>query len=357
METKAVFPSDTSSSIRVLVVDDSAFMRRAISEMISSDPQLSVVGTARDGIEAIERVQKLKPDIVTMDVEMPRMGGLEALKHIMEHSPLPVLMVSSLTTEGASATLDALDLGAVDFIPKNLSDFSVNIVKIKEILVEKIKLIGRKGLAPKRRQRLAPVIAMPKLGGSRRKIGIVTIGTSTGGPKALQEIIPFLPADFPVGLVIAQHMPSNFTGPFAQRLNQISRITVKEAENGEPIRAGVALIAPGGGHMQVARRKVTEAIVEILGDKGGSLYRPSVDILMLSVAEVFPGRSLGVILTGMGNDGREGMWAIKKSGGRTIAQDEKTCAVYGMPKAVVEAGIADKIVPLEEISGEIINAV
>lgn len=357
MDRNVSFSSDRTSVIKVLVVDDSAFMRKALSDMISSDPELKVIDTARDGIDAIEKVQKLRPDIVTLDVEMPRMGGLEALKHIMAKTPVPVLMVSSLTTEGALATLDALDLGAVDFLPKNLSELSVNILKLKQILIDKIKQIGRKGLVHRRRHVvITPVIEMPKSSGTR-KIGIVTIGTSTGGPKALQEIIPFLPADFPVGIVIAQHMPPNFTGPFSDRLNQLSKVTVKEAEEGEPIRPGVVLIAPGGGHMRVVKRKVTEAVVEISENKGESIYRPSVDVLMSSVAETYPGRCLGVILTGMGNDGKDGMTAIKKSGGRTIVQDERTCVVYGMPKAVVDAGLADKVVSLEEISGEIINSV
>lgn len=346
--------------VKVLIVDDSAFMRNALGSMLSSDPEIEVIGKARDGIEAIELVEKLRPDIVTMDVEMPRMDGITALKHIMEKNPLPVIMVSSLTVEGAKVTLDALDLGAVDFIPKNLSDLSINIIKIKEILIEKIKHIARRGLAKKQLPATKGVEiprSMPVRTTGERRINLVAIGTSTGGPKALQEIIPKLPKDFPTPIVIAQHMPPNFTGPFAERLNQLSQIHVKEAEEGEPIKQGVVYVAPGRGHMRVKRVKGIETILSISENKDEFIYRPSVDALMLSVAEFFPGRSLGVILTGMGNDGLKGLIELKRTGGRVFAQNEETCVVYGMPKAVVDAGIADKVLAIEEMAGEIINAV
>lgn len=349
--------------VKVLIVDDSAFMRNALSNMLSSDPEIQIIGKARDGLEAVELVEKLRPDIVTMDVEMPRMDGITALKHIMEKNPVPVIMVSSLTVEGAKVTLDALDLGAVDFIPKNLSDLSINIVKIKEILIDKIKQIARKGIV-KKRIRLAtepkPVEipkSMPVRTTGERRVGIVSIGTSTGGPKALQEIIPKLPKDFPAPIVIAQHMPPNFTGPFAERLNQLSQIEVREANEGDVLKPGVALIAPGRGHMRLKRPRGLETVVCISENKEEFIYRPSVDALMFSVAEFFPGRALGVILTGMGNDGLKGLIALKKTGGRIFAQNEETCVVYGMPKAVVDAGIADKVLSIEEMAGEIINAV
>jgi two-component system chemotaxis response regulator CheB len=349
--------------VKVLIVDDSAFMRNALSNMLSSDPEIKIVGTARDGLEALEKVASLNPDIVTMDVEMPRMDGITALKHIMEKNPVPVIMVSSLTVEGAKVTLDALDLGAVDFIPKNLSDLSINIVKIKEILIDKIKQIARKGTVKKRISPLAlpKAIEIPKSMPVRttgeRRVNLVAIGTSTGGPKALQEIIPKLPKDFPTPIVIAQHMPPNFTGPFAERLNQLSQITVKEAEEGETLKNGVAYIAPGRGHMRMKRPRGIETVITISENKEEFIYRPSVDALMFSVAELFPGRALGVILTGMGNDGVKGLTALKKTGGRIFAQNEETCVVYGMPKAVVDAGIADKVLSIDEMAGEIINAV
>lgn len=351
--------------VNVLIVDDSAFMRNALSSMLSSDPEIKVIGTAKDGVEALEKVQLLKPDIITMDVEMPRMDGITALKNIMEKNPVPVIMVSSITTEGAKATLDALDLGAADFIPKNLSELSVNIIKIKDILTEKVKSIARKGIAKnrlKKKTNIQKSLEVPKHIVSNvigeRRIGIVSIGTSTGGPKALQEVIPKIPKDFPVPIVIAQHMPPNFTKPFAERLNQLSTLTVKEAEEGETLKPGLVLVAPGKGNMRITRKKGIETIVNITEyHEKEFLYRPSVDALMLSVAECFPGRALGVILTGMGNDGLRGVIVLKKTGGRIFAQNEETCVVYGMPKAVVEAGIADKILPIEEIAGEIVNAV
>lgn len=351
--------------INVLIVDDSAFMRNALSSMLASDPEIKVIATARDGLEAIDKVKSLKPDIVTLDIEMPRMDGITALKHIMEECPVPVMMVSSLTIDGAKVTLDALELGAVDFIPKNLSDLSINIVKLKEIIIEKVKAIARKGIVKKRPAAAAGRVArpaeIPKFIPTRttgdRKVGLVSIGTSTGGPRALQDIIPRLPKEFPVPITIAQHMPQAFTGPFAERLNQISQITVKEAEEGESLKPGVVYIAPGRGHMRVMRERGIESVLRISEGKEDYIYRPSVDALMQSVSECFPGRALGVILTGMGNDGLQGLLALKKTGGRIFAQNEESCVVYGMPKAVVDAGIADKVLSLEEIAGEIINSV
>jgi|WetSurMetagenome_2_1015567.scaffolds.fasta_scaffold00033_24 two-component system, chemotaxis family, protein-glutamate methylesterase/glutaminase len=350
--------------VKVLVVDDSAFMRNILTNMLSSDPDITIVGAAKDGLEAIEKVALLKPDIVTMDVEMPKMDGITALKHIMEKTPVPVIMVSSLTDEGAKVTLDALDLGAVDFIPKNLSDLSINIVMIKEILIEKIKLLAKKGV-PRRTfkslERMASDarahVVIPHRMTGERKTAIVAIGTSTGGPKALQDVITQLPEDFPLPILIAQHMPPNFTGPFADRLNQCSKIEVKEANEGDVLKPGLALLAPGRGHMRVMKRRDMNVVITISVNREEYIYRPSVDALMLSVAECFPGRSLGIILTGMGNDGLKGLIELKKTGGRIFAQNEQTCVVYGMPKAVVDAGIADKVLPIEDIAGEIINAV
>jgi two-component system chemotaxis response regulator CheB len=348
-------------TVKVLIVDDSAFMRNALSNMLGSDPEIKVIGTARDGVEAVDKVALLKPDLVTMDVEMPRMDGIEALRLIMDKTPVPVIMVSSLTTEGAQVTLDALDHGAVDFIPKNLSELSINIVKIKAMLIDKVKQIARSGIGKKRRfaasraSTTAKIIPLRATG--ERRVSVVAIGTSTGGPRAIQEIIPRLPKEFPVPIVIAQHMPPNFTGPFAERLNQLSQITVKEAEEGESLKAGVALIAPGRGHMKVTRPRGIETVVSISENREEYIYRPSVDYLMQSIAEFFPGRALGVILTGMGSDGVIGLTALKQSGGRVFAQNEETCVVYGMPRAVVDAGIADKVLSIEEMAGEIINAV
>jgi len=345
--------------INVLIVDDSAFMRNTLSNMISEDPDIKVIGIARNGMEAIEKVAQLKPDIVTLDIEMPKMNGIEALKQIMSKNPVPVLMVSSLTTDDARITLEALEIGAVDFIPKNLSDLSINILKIRNSLIEKIKKIGKKGLPLYKKRQTSKRLEMPRGNdyASHRKINIVAIGSSTGGPKALQNILTSLPKDFPVPILIAQHMPPVFTKPFAERLNQLTALEIKEAEHGEPIKKGIVYIAPGIGHMSVVRKRITETTISISENKKEYIYKPSVDALMLSAVENFSGHVLGIILTGLGNDGLKGMKEIKNSGGRTIAESEATCVVYGMPKAVVESGVADKIVPVEEIAGEIINCV
>jgi two-component system chemotaxis response regulator CheB len=336
-------------------------MRNALANMLAADPEITVVGTARDGVEAVDLTAKLRPDVVTLDIEMPRMDGIEALRRIMERTPVPVVMLSSLTTEGAKETLEALDLGAVDFIPKNLSELSINSMKIKEFLIGRVKDIAQKSVV--RRRRATQPYVEPQVPPETdrttgaRKVSVVSIGTSTGGPRALQDIIPLFPETFPVPIVVAQHMPPNFTGPFAARLNQLSRITVKEAADGETLRPGVAYIAPGRGHMRLERGRSHETVITISERMHDLVYRPSVDALMLSVAACYPGRALGVILTGMGNDGLKGLVEIKMSGGRIFAQDEASCVVYGMPRAVVERGIADKVLPVDRIAGEIINAV
>lgn len=336
-------------------------MRKAITNMISSDPDLKVIGTARDGFEAVEQVLKLKPDVVTLDVEMPRMGGLDTLKMLMEKSPLPVLMLSSLTTEGAKETMKALELGALDFVAKNLDDLSLNILRIEQEIVSKLKAIGRKRVRSRPNVSTSPVPKEPTaFSGSRLysgKVTVVAIGVSTGGPKALQDVIPLLPKDFPAAVLVVQHMPKGFTGPFAERLNQLSKMEIKEAENGEIIRAGVGYIAPGGLHMRAVKKRVTEVNIELSEQPADTLHRPSADVMMISVAQSYAGRCLGVIMTGMGHDGLEGIRAMKKTGAKTLAQDEDSCIVYGMPKAVVDEGLADKVVSLSSMAGEIVNMV
>ncbi len=354
--------------IKVLIVDDSAFMRKALTRMLESDPEIKVVAVARDGEEGISLLKKLKPDIVTLDIEMPRMGGLEALKIIMEEMPTPVLIVSSLTEEGARITLDAMDLGAVDYIPKNLGGAALGVMRIQQDLIRKVKTFAGKKVtrlaAPKKvtTERIQP-LSIPKghiPEGARKtiqKTAVVAIGTSTGGPKALQEVLPKLPADFPAAVLVVQHMPKAFTGPFAERMDSLCNLPVREARHGDVVLPGEILIAPGGVHMRVVRRKPTEVNVELTSEPKENPYKPSADVMMLSVAEVYPGRSLGVIMTGMGADGMKGMMAIKLRHGRTIAQDEETSIIYGMPKAVVDAGAADKVVPLGQIAGEILNMI
>ncbi|CUU10450.1 two-component system, chemotaxis family, response regulator CheB [Candidatus Kryptobacter tengchongensis] len=334
--------------IKVIVIDDSAFMRKSLSLMLESDPQIKVVATARDGFEAIEKIKMFKPDIVTLDVEMPRMDGLTALKIIMKECPVPVLMVSSLTIEGAEATLEALKLGAVDFIPKQLSYVSLDIVKIKDELIQKVKSIATSKYI--RRKIYGSQTEIPKeikFKQIAKRFELVAIGVSTGGPLALQEVLSKIPRDFPAGIVIAQHMPPNFTRLLAEILNSVSKIEVREAQTGDKVKPGLALIAQGGRNL-IFENVFGEKIVKIV-DKPNTLYKPSVDVMMESAAEVFGNRVLAVIMTGMGKDGLEGLKKVKEKGGYIIAQNEETCVVYGMPKAVVDIGLADSILPLEKI--------
>ncbi len=351
--------------ISVVVVDDSAFMRKALSSMLEKDPEIRVVATARDGEEGLEMIRKHAPNVVTLDIEMPRMDGLTALRHIMMEMPRPVLMVSSLTTEGAESTLKALELGAVDFIPKQLSKVSLDIVKIEENLRQKVKEIARRrfrrpmpqrplhsrgmsssAAAPAERKRYAPPA------GGRVSRDIVTIGVSTGGPPAVQKILSKLPANFPAAILIAQHMPEAFTGPFAKRLDSMCRIHVKEAENGERMTAGTAYVSPGGKHLLIAQ-KVSRIDLIVSPEPAAALYKPSANVLITSVAKGAGRRTLGVILTGMGSDGMEGIRALKQAGGRALAQSDATCVVYGMPKAIVDAKLADDIVDIDDMADAI----
>ncbi|MBI5599140.1 MAG: chemotaxis response regulator protein-glutamate methylesterase [Deltaproteobacteria bacterium] len=351
--------------IKVLVVDDSSFMRKAIKGMLEEDPGIKVVDTARDGAEAIEKIEALAPDVVTLDVEMPRMNGIEALRVIMERHPLPVLMVSSLTEEGAKATFEALDIGALDYIPKQLEDLSFNIVKIKAELIDKVKAVAGRGL--RRRSPTTPAAAFlnKKETAARpscarfasQRIAIVAIGASTGGPRAVQDVLCALPGDFHAGVLVVQHMPRNFTAPYAERLNGLCKLRVREAREGDVITPGEVLVAPGGTQTRLKRKGAIEVGLVMEDSPGDAIYKPSVDISLTSVAGCFPDRAVGVILTGMGSDGREGMRAIKKAGGKVVAQDEASCVVYGMPKAVVDAGLADKVAPLDAIAGEVLNMV
>ncbi|SHL01148.1 protein-glutamate methylesterase/protein-glutamine glutaminase [Rhodothermus profundi] len=333
--------------IRVLIVDDSAFMRKALSIMLEGDPEIQVVGTARDGIEAIEKVHALNPDIVTLDIEMPRMDGLTALRRIMREHPVPVIMVSSLTQEGAQATIEALEAGAVDFIPKQHSYVSIEISRIRAELLEKIKTIARtRPLLTRRRAAAAPPEALPTL--RFREARAIAIGVSTGGPRALQQVIPTLPADLPVPVLIVQHMPPHFTRSLAERLNSLSALTVVEAEEGMPLQAGHVFLAPGGRHLVLTGRNGQTPLIRTPVEPV-TLHRPSVDVMFQSVCQTFDGKVLAVVMTGMGRDGLEGARLIKQRGGKVITQDEASCVVYGMPRAVNEAGLSDAVLPLEQI--------
>ncbi|HDQ40596.1 MAG TPA: chemotaxis response regulator protein-glutamate methylesterase [Desulfonatronum sp.] len=351
--------------ISILVVDDSAFMRKALSTMLAGDPDIQVVGTARDGEEGLEKIRLLKPDVVTLDIEMPRMDGLTALRHIMMEMPRPVIMVSSLTTEGAEATLKAMDLGAVDFIPKQLSRVSLDIVKIEDELRAKVKTVAKRRVRPLRLQHkmelVAPNIAVvPKnVDAAYQKKSlvrdVVAIGVSTGGPPAIQKILSKLPGDFPACVLIAQHMPRAFTGPFAKRLDSVCRITVKEAEPGDRVQPGTAYVAPGGRHL-VVDQKVSRIDLLVSDEPREALYKPSANVLIASVAQGVGKRGVGVILTGMGSDGLEGVRALKNKSGYVLAQNDASCVVYGMPKAVVDAGLADEVLDIEDMSQGIMNA-
>jgi two-component system, chemotaxis family, protein-glutamate methylesterase/glutaminase len=340
--------------IKVLVVDDSSFMRKVISTMLEKDHTIKVIGTASDGLEAIEKVETLKPDVVTMDIEMPVMNGLDALRHIMAKNPLPVIIMSALTREGAEITMEAMSIGASDFVAKDHSHVSLSLRDKESELITKVKNVARnrvsfllKRILPARKQ----VSVKP---GPRGKHEIVSIGASTGGPPALQHVLTSFPKDFPVPVVVAQHMPRIFTQSFSQRLDAMSRIQVKEAEDGEPLMGGVALIAPGDSHLCL-KRNGTKVMVELV-HRSDYIYRPSVDLLMSSTARAYESRSIGVILTGMGSDGLAGLKEVRSKGGYVIAQDEETSVVYGMPKAVVNARIADVVLPIDKISEEIMRA-
>ncbi|MCL4514598.1 MAG: chemotaxis response regulator protein-glutamate methylesterase [Firmicutes bacterium] len=355
--------------IKVLVVDDSAFMRRVIADILSQDPELSVIGVAHNGQEAVKRVEQLRPDVVTMDVEMPVLDGLAAVEQIMAKAPTPVVMLSNLTAEGAMTTIKALELGAVDFICKPAPHD--NLDSVRKELITKIKVASQVNMALGRRERNR--VSHGPSGGEQRAetpaadrrteapapVGgrvagqqVVAIGTSTGGPRALHEVVSQLPADLPAGVLIVQHMPPGFTHSLAERLNAISALEVREAGSGDRIRPGKVFLAPGDFHMMVNGRG---EIVLNQNPPVASL-RPSVDVMFKSVAEVYGAGTLAVVLTGMGSDGAKGVADIKAAGGRVIAEHQSTCVVYGMPRAVVDGGYADMVVPLPRVAEAIARA-
>ncbi|WCD82616.1 protein-glutamate methylesterase/protein-glutamine glutaminase [Pseudomonas sp. TUM22785] len=368
-------------AVKVLVVDDSGFFRRRVSEILSADPNIQVIGTATNGREAIDQALALKPDVITMDYEMPMMDGITAVRHIMQRCPTPVLMFSSLTHEGARVTLDALDAGAVDFLPKNFEDISRNPDKVKQLLCEKVHSIARSNRryssyspapaapasapspaaptpAPSRPSAGAAPTPASSSGGSsspapkRKSYKLVAIGTSTGGPVALQRVLTQLPGNFPAPIVLIQHMPAAFTKAFAERLDKLCRISVKEAEDGDVLRPGLALLAPGGKQMMVDGR----GTVRILPGDERLNYKPCVDITFGSAAKAYNDKVLAVVLTGMGADGREGARLLKQGGSQVWAQDEASCVIYGMPMAIVKANLADAVYGLDDIGRHIAEA-
>jgi two-component system chemotaxis response regulator CheB len=346
--------------IRVLVVDDSAFVRQALTRMLASDPGIEVVGTASDGTEGHAKACALRPDVITLDVRMPKMDGLEALRRIMKDCPAPVLLLSSHTSEGADVTIRGLEIGAMDFVDKSSVQGQMNLLELAEELKAKVR-----ALAGVPRARVAARVARPPVAVAEaapvpapraRVADVVVIGTSTGGPPALQEIIPRLPDGLAAAVLVVQHMPVGFTRSLAQRLDSRSVLNVREAEDGEAVTPGCVLVAPAGRHMKV-RRAGGETRVWLDDEPRSALHRPSIDVLMASVAQVYGARVLGVVLTGMGSDGVEGLRAIRKAGGRAIAESEETCVIYGMPKAAAEAGVVDDVVPLDRMADEILAAI
>lgn len=368
--------------IKVLVVDDSVFFRRRVSEILNSHPQLEVIDTANNGKEALEKVQQLRPDVVTMDIEMPVMNGIDAAREIMRVRPTPILMFSSLTHEGAKATLDALDAGAVDFLPKKFEDIARDREEAITLLQQRVISISRHRVRPLLSQRPAtsslsasrtpatsnsatPLRAVAPAAENRpvrpaalntRRSGkvyqLVAIGTSTGGPVALQNILTKLPGNFPHPILLIQHMPATFTAAFASRLNNLCQINVKEAADGDVVQPGTAYLAPGGKQMVLDGRPGAMRI-RILDGGERMNYKPCVDITFASCARQYRDKVLAVVLTGMGADGRDGAKLLHEQGATIWAQDEESCVVYGMPQAIVKAGIAAEILPLERVAQRI----
>ncbi|MBP53954.1 chemotaxis response regulator protein-glutamate methylesterase [Marinobacter sp.] len=380
-------------TVSVLVVDDSGFFRKRLTEILTASGQIKVVGVATNGREGVELAEKLRPDVITMDYEMPVMDGISAVREIMKRHPAPVLMFSSLTYEGARVTLDALEAGAVDFLPKNFEEIARDSSQLQKILIERVLDVAGsrpgaklsapppaapptpsyRGPAPARRsaperpaapdrpsRSSAPEPETPARRSIRRgpakHYSVVAIGTSTGGPVALQRVLMALPAGFPAPVVLVQHMPASFTPAFAERLNKLCRIEVRQAEDGEMLKPGVALLAPGGKQMMIENRG-GQGRVRILPGDDRLNYKPCVDVTFGSLARSFPGKTLGLILTGMGSDGKEGCRLMKQSGSDIWSQDEKTSVIYGMPMAVAKAGLSDEILALDDIGPRLADGV
>ncbi|MBY5921281.1 chemotaxis response regulator protein-glutamate methylesterase [Ferrimonas balearica] len=366
-------------TIKVLVVDDSSFFRRRVAEILGADPELEVIDTAINGQDAVEKVRRLRPDVVTMDIEMPVMDGITAVRTLMREHPIPVLMFSSLTYDGARSTLEALDAGAADFLPKRFEEIANDRQEASRLLQQRVKAIAHKRVrlstpaAPSRpvQSRIGTPVgsaAAPVRPAARSAVGeanlpgrasgkryrALLIGTSTGGPVALQTILTRFPADYPHPILLVQHMPAAFTPAFAQRLDSLCNISVKEAQHGDRLQPGTAYLAPGGKQMLVEGSGANARIVIREGDEQIN-YKPSVDITFGSATRAFGGDALGVILTGMGADGREGARMLKKLGATIWAQDAASCVVYGMPQAVAAEGIATHSIPLNQMAEAILR--
>ena len=345
----------TTGPVKVLVVDDSAFMRHMISYGLNKHADITVVGTAHDGKEALEVIPDLQPDVVTLDVLMPQMDGLSTLRQIMARFPRPVIMLSSLTDDGAVETIQALTYGAVDFVAKPAGQANVRLV-LDDVANKVVQAARMKTFrVPVAKEKVVPVApsVLKPVRPLTASDPIVLIGTSTGGPRALNELIPMLPANLPAAVVIVQHMPAGFTRSLAERLNQVSPLYVKEAEPGDTLAVGQALLAPGGFHMLIN----STGRISLNQDPPVHGVRPAVDVSLVSLAQRFGKRVIAVIMTGMGSDGTNGAALLHSMGGYVIAEDESSCVVYGMPRSVVESGSADEVVPLPNLAGAIQNVV
>ena len=340
--------------IRVLIVDDSAIVRKVFSEELSRFPDIEIVGTAPDPFVARDKIVRLQPDVITLDIEMPRMDGLTFLKKLMKYYPLPVIIVSSLTPKGGALTLEAMDSGAVEVIAKPGGAYTVGDMSVQ--LADKIRAASRVKIIRKASDKEAvlkksePIKALAKTSNK-----VIAIGASTGGTEALKTVLTRMPPNSP-GILVVQHMPAAFTTAFAERLNGLCQITVKEARNNDSVNPGTALIAPGNWHM-ILRRSGARYYVEVKDGPMVHHQRPSVDVLFKSTAKSAGPNSIGVILTGMGSDGAEGLLEMKQEGAKTIAQDERSCIVFGMPKEAIELGAADKVVPSDQVAEKIVRMV
>ena len=373
---------------KVLVVDDSSFFRRRVTDILNKDPKLNVIDVAVNGKEAVEKAMLLKPDVITMDIEMPVLNGIDAVKQIMAKSPTAILMFSSLTHQGAKATLDALDAGALDFLPKKFSEIAKNTDEAGSLLRQRVVEIARKpGFTkprtanqtgttrpPLQKNRLttsftkASTLSTPSFAStakdrktlnrsSGKEYKLLAIGTSTGGPVALQKILVKLEQNFPLPIIIVQHMPAAFTAAFASRLNTLCKISIKEAADGDILKPGCAYLAPGGRQMIITGSE-SSAKIKILDDDSPKItFKPSVDISFGSAAKTFSGKVLGVILTGMGSDGKEGSRMLKAKGSTIWSQDEQSCVVYGMPQAIDKAGLSELSLPLDSMAASLIKEV
>lgn len=348
--------------LKVLVVDDSAYVRKVVKQMLSRSPFLEVVGTARDGREALELVEQLEPDVVTCDLIMPELDGVGFVREQMARRPVPIIIMS-IASETGEAALTALDAGAVDFVQKPTALATEKIFEVSDELIEKVKAAAGIPMArvrisaPATEATEAAARQAPSAVTRSELVDVVVIGISTGGPQALKHLIPRLPADFPVPVAMVMHMPVGYTEMYARKLDEQSPLEVREAHEGDVLRAGVALLAPAGRHLTFRRRAAGEVVAHLDSRPFELPHRPSVDVLFQSAAEVYRQRVLGVVMTGMGSDGKQGAAWIKAQGGLVYTESEETCVVYGMPSSVVEAGLSDRSVPLGQMAQAIREAV